>query len=240
MNGTGGIFGAQTLILNGTGFAGANLAGALSSTTLNATQTWQGNIVVNPGATIGVSNGGTLILPGIVSGSGDLTKVGTNTLILLANNTYTGNTVIDAGTLTLQAAGNALNSSGFVVNPGATLTLDNNGNGNSTSVNLANRISSSQSVTLNGGTLNYIANPGAGVAPIANNDKIGTITLGPGQSTIMTGYTATSRHRDDVCPNNRQPEPSPGRWHGQLRRERSRLDTEANRIVFHHRPNNGR
>src|SRR5262249_27632584 len=63
----GGIFSAETLILNGTGFAGANLAGAFVAAA-NAT-TLQGNIVLNAGATIGVNPGVTLNLPGIVSGA---------------------------------------------------------------------------------------------------------------------------------------------------------------------------
>src|SRR5262249_55524634 len=52
------ILGPRTLILNGTGFAGANFPGAfLASTNTNA---YQGNIIINPGATIGVNAGVTL------------------------------------------------------------------------------------------------------------------------------------------------------------------------------------
>ena len=42
-------------------------------------------------------------------------------------NTYTGNTIVDAGTLALTANGTALASPNFIVNPGATLALDNFG-----------------------------------------------------------------------------------------------------------------
>src|SRR5205823_3834756 len=150
-----GIFNAETLILNGTGFAGANLAGAFVAAA-NAT-TWQGNIVLNPGASIGVNSGVTLNLPGIVSGAGDLIKVGAGTLNLLSANTYTGNTVVHAGSLVLVAAGTAMNSAGFIVNPTATLSVDNNGNASTTSVNLTARTAVVASVTLNAGTLNFLA-----------------------------------------------------------------------------------
>ena len=46
LNANGGVFQAETVVLNGTGFAGANLAGALVALQTN---TLQGNIVLNPG-----------------------------------------------------------------------------------------------------------------------------------------------------------------------------------------------
>ena len=55
-----------------------------------------------------------------------------------------------------------LASPNFIVNPTATLQLDNNANASTTSVNLADRISDTAGVTLNAGTLNFIANPGTG------------------------------------------------------------------------------
>ena len=72
---------------------------------------------MNPGPP-SASTAVTLILPGIVSGTGDLAKVGAGTLNLLANNTYTGNTVVNGGTLALRRPGNALTASDFLVNPG--------------------------------------------------------------------------------------------------------------------------
>ena len=45
-------------------------------------------------------------------------------------------------------------------------------------------------MTLNAGTLNFIANPGTGLAPLATSEKSGPIILGPGQSTIQAGYTS--------------------------------------------------
>ena len=79
------------------------------------------------------------------------------TTTLQAANTYSGNTNVVGGTLTLSGAGSALSTTGVNLFPGTTLTLDNNGNGSTTSVNLADngttsfgRIKSEADLTLNG------------------------------------------------------------------------------------------
>jgi hypothetical protein len=97
---------------------------------------------------------------------------------------------VNAGTLALVAAGTALQSTGFLVNTGATLTLDNNGNATSTAVILTNRIATSVNVTLSAGTLNFIANASTGVTPLSITQQLGTVVLGPGQSTIQTGFAS--------------------------------------------------
>jgi fibronectin-binding autotransporter adhesin len=63
------------------------------------------NLTMALGPTLGAAggsidtNGNTLTLSGTLSGSGSLTKTGTGTLVLSATNTFTGSTVINAGTL---------------------------------------------------------------------------------------------------------------------------------------------
>jgi fibronectin-binding autotransporter adhesin len=53
-----------------------------------------------------VASGTTLTVPGVITGSGGaLSKVGSGTLLLTANNTYTGATSVDDGTLRLSGAG---------------------------------------------------------------------------------------------------------------------------------------
>src|SRR5262249_44807597 len=102
---------------------------------------------------------------------------------------YTGNTVVNGGTLALVAAGTALSSASFLVNPGATLALDNNGNANTTSVNLGSRSAAAANITLKAGTLNFLANSANGMqTPLRTTMVAGPITLGPGQSTIQAGY----------------------------------------------------
>ena len=82
---------------------------------------------------------------------------------------------MDQGTLDFNASGTALNSGttagtpGFVVNPGAALLLDNN-TGN---VNLASRISSAATVTMNGGTFTLTGGNGAGLVGVFTSQPIG-------------------------------------------------------------------
>src|SRR5262249_55034456 len=132
-------------------------------------------------------------LQGIISGSADLVKVGAGTLNLIANNTYTGNTIVNSGTLQLtgsstQAGGTILNTTGITVNPGATFFIDNSSG--SAGGNLANRVSDTAPITLNAGTLQYQGNPGGGNAPLANSEQLGPITIGQGGSIITTSYNA--------------------------------------------------
>ncbi len=87
---------------------GANYAisGDMASfSSIDASQTTGSSTVSLPvgltsPATVGVDNAAsTLEMQGIISGSAGLTKNGAGTLHLTANNTYTGNTAINAGTL---------------------------------------------------------------------------------------------------------------------------------------------
>ena len=139
-----------------------------------------------------MGNSANLTLTGMVMGSGDLVKVGTGNLILQAQNTYTGNTYVNQGTLTLNQGGALLNSgtggSAVIVNPGATLILDNNngGTGSATAINLANRLASTASVMLNGGALQLYGASGAGLDGLTTNQTIGTLTLNSGNSTVQT------------------------------------------------------
>lgn len=138
---------AKNIFLNGGGFGGTgalrNLSG--SNTVLgNITIGWSGGAEVASDATIQVDMGSTLTCSGIISGSSNLTKTNPGTLIYIggSNNTLTGLTTLNAGTLQLnKTAGiNALAGSA-TVNAGATLQL------------LAtNQIVNTSVITLSGGT----------------------------------------------------------------------------------------
>ena len=157
--------------------------------------------------------GGNFTVSGVVSGA-DLSKVGSATLALLAPNTFTGNTTVTGGTLTLSNTNANINSSAtttiggtsyggaFVngaltlnllgttatslvtLNQGSTLTLDNS------LVNSSSRLGSTTGITMaGGGNVIFIAMNSAGVA---TTQTVGTLLLGSGHSTITAGYTAAA------------------------------------------------
>jgi autotransporter-associated beta strand protein len=125
ISGAGGLTktGNSTLSLGGNNtFAGAT---TISAGTLEITSTGLlggGNYSQN------IANSGTFIfgsnsnqtLGGIISGSGALTKNGSGALTLSANNTYTGATTINAGTLQIGAGGTtgSLSTSSAITNNG--------------------------------------------------------------------------------------------------------------------------
>ena len=54
-----------------------------------------GNVINS--ATLAFDRGNTVTFAGLISGSGNLTQIGSDTAILTADNTYTGGTIVDAG-----------------------------------------------------------------------------------------------------------------------------------------------
>lgn len=115
----------EPVTLNGTGFFGTNGAlMAVGAVTLNA------NVVLATPSTIRVDNPSVLRIDGTISGAGPLTKVGAGTLNLAgtANNTFSGDMLVNAGTLGLDKSdffqavpGNLVIGVGGLVPPSATV-----------------------------------------------------------------------------------------------------------------------
>jgi autotransporter-associated beta strand protein len=81
-------------------------------------------VTLNAGGGMFDTNGNSVSIAGVISGSGDLTKNGTGTLTLSGANTYSGTTTIVAGTLAAQnAAALGTTDAGTTVIAGATLQI---------------------------------------------------------------------------------------------------------------------
>ena len=78
------------------------------------------------GGTIQTSLLHSNIFSGMITGTGKLTKSGEGTLILSGNNTYTGNTALNAGTLSVNTDNNLGDSAGVLTFSGGTLRLTGN------------------------------------------------------------------------------------------------------------------
>ena len=179
-----------TLLAAGTLIAGDNSAlgsGALTvaanpaGTTLDntpAATSLANAIVLSPSANLTVAGSNPLTLAGAISGDGALTKDGASTLILSADNSYTGGTTINTGTLQV-GNGGATGSigTGPVLNDGA-LVFNRSG-----IVTVPGAITGTGSLTQMGvaeGTLVL-----TGVDTFSGGTRIvsGTLQLGDGGST---------------------------------------------------------
>jgi fibronectin-binding autotransporter adhesin len=66
------------------------------------------NVIIEGSSTLTVGNASNTTIAGVISGSGSFTKTGTGTVTLTAANTYSGQTTIAQGTLSLNGGNNRL------------------------------------------------------------------------------------------------------------------------------------
>lgn len=124
-----------------------------------------GNVVTGSNsAVLAFNRSDAYTFGGTISGSGQVRQIGTGTTTLTANNTYTGTTTINAGTLKAEAAsGSALGgTSDITINTGGTLLSGT-----------ANQINNTADINLAGGTLNL----GGFAEGSAGTNGVGTLTL---------------------------------------------------------------
>lgn len=114
-------------------------------------------------------SGRTLMISSIIAGNDGLTKNGVGTLRLSGDNTYTGGTVISAGTLQIGAGGTTGTLGTGAVTNNAALNFNRSGQ-----ITVGNVISGSGSVSNNGGTLEITGNNTYGGGTFVN---AGTLLL---------------------------------------------------------------
>ena len=209
----------QTLsgLLSGTGALVKSSSGTL---VLTAANSYSGNVTINAGTleiggsgvlengnlASGIVNNGTLFintsanqtLAGVLSGTGALTKSNSGTLMLSVNNTYTGATTIQAGTISLATFGNGSAAGSFGASTNATQNLILAGGTilytgvNATSnrgFTLANGTSSTINVSTSGVLLTLSGNSAATTGSLVKAGA-GTLVLGGNHS--YTGSTTIS------------------------------------------------
>ncbi len=163
--------GAGTTILTGTHtFTGGTTisAGTLQLGNGGAAGSVSGNIVNN--ANLAFSRSDAVVFDNVISGSGNVTKLGTSTLTFGANQTYTGTTTVSGGTLQIGNGGTAGSVAGPIANSG-TVVVDR-----SDSLALPGAISGSGNLVKNGaGTLTLAAANSFSGTTVVN---AGTLVLG--------------------------------------------------------------
>jgi len=127
------------------GFSTAGLSIGAGTLATTGTFTTSRTVSLTAAATIDTEEDTSLTVSGVISGSGGLTKAGAGTLILTANNTYTGTTTISAGTLQIGNGGTTGSIAGDIVN-NASLVFNR-----SDAYTIAGSITGSGTLTLSGG-----------------------------------------------------------------------------------------
>jgi len=125
----GGAF-ATTLVITNNGAFNLVLGGDESIANINGT----GTIALSSGSLLTL-NAGASVIDGIISGAGGLTVQGTSATTLNAMNSFTGDTTLTLGSLTIGAAGGIVGN--LIVNGGVATNNGNVGNATGDTVTVA-------------------------------------------------------------------------------------------------------
>lgn len=129
-------------------------------------------VIIGSGVTYNISGNNALLISGVVSGSGGLTKTGGGTLTFTGENTYSGGTTISSGTLQIGNNTTTGSITGDVTNNGTLI------------FNRSNNLTFSDLI---GGTGNVIKNGAGDLTFSGLNDYSGTTTVNAGKLIIAEG-----------------------------------------------------
>ncbi len=144
----------------------------LNSSATVASFAGAGSVVVDAANTLSSGDANDRTFSGVISGAGSLTKQGDGTLTLSGENTYQGETVVNAGTLTIT------NDLGLGSADGAT-TVNSGGTLDLSSVDVAG-----EDLTLNGGTLSDATSSWGGTIALSSDS---TISIASGDTLTVGG-----------------------------------------------------
>jgi autotransporter-associated beta strand protein len=122
-------------------------------------------------ATNGVKFDGSGVLAGVVSGTGGITKVGNDTVVLASSNSFTGGTVISNGAVRL-ADSRAAGLGGVIVAQGARLELSN-------AIRITNTIDAT-------GQIQFVSSGNVLAGTITNNNTV--YNVASGTTNEVSGY----------------------------------------------------
>lgn len=186
---TANTYGGPTTIKNGTLQIGNNGIGDIG----------KGNVTNNGALVFQQGDGATHYVDGSVSGTGSLTANASATVVLAANNTYSGPTTISAGTLQVGNGGTAGSLGTSSVTDNSVLAFDESG-----SISLPNSVTGSGSlavigpgtVSLAGSTLSYQGNTeiSNGIVKLGANNQLpnGNSVAGSSGGLNIDGGTTTA------------------------------------------------
>jgi len=173
---------------NGINLSGGTLQAPASFSTSRAIT------VSAAGGTINVAAGSSLLASGLLSGAGNLVIRGGGTLRLTAPDSLSGSVAVTAGTLALSAGGMLDAVSAFTLSAGSTLLLDDStaSGGNAA----GSRLSTAAPILSGGGQIQLLGTSGT-----SSSESLGTLTIGPGQTTIsITGGAGSGSTASLVFP----------------------------------------
>jgi len=193
---TAGAFGSGAIEFTANGSARPIMELAF----LNQYTPLQNDMILSGSAGVGINvyDDDFATLSGTISGSGSLTKDGEGTLILTGQNSYTGNTVVQAGTLVIDD-GDAIADTGYVfVEGGATLRVARSETFDRLSVTHDGRVSINTGATLTVGAFDGSMSVGGELSGGGVLRKVGSGYLFLAENSTRSGETVIEGGRVTV------------------------------------------